>query len=78
MKLINTKLALSALGIAMLATPALAQRPEHQASQQQQQQQSQLQAPTANDVVVDGRFIGADPDPNVRLELRRDAYGSSY
>jgi hypothetical protein len=76
MKSINTKLLLSALGIAMLATPALAQRPERQASQQQQQ--SQLQAPTANDVVVDGRFIGADPDPNVRLELRRDAYGSSY
>jgi len=74
MKLINTKLLLSALGIAMLATPALAQRPEHQAPQQQ----SQLQAPTANDVIVDGRFIGADPDANVRLELRRDAYGSSY
>ena len=74
MKLIKTKLMLSVLGIAMLATPALAQRPEHQTSRQQ----SQLQAPTANDVVVDGRFIGADPDPNVRLELRRDAYGSSY
>jgi hypothetical protein len=73
MKLINTKLVLSAVGIAMLATPALAQRPVHQASQQQ----SQLQASTANDVIVDGRLVGADPDANVRLELRRDAYGSS-
>lgn len=33
MKAFNTKLALSALAIAMLATPALAQKSHHQASQ---------------------------------------------
>ena len=28
-----------------------------------------------NEVIVGGKVIGADPDPNVRLQLRRD-YGS--
>jgi hypothetical protein len=36
MKSLNMKLALSALGIAMLATPALAQRPRHVSHQQVQ------------------------------------------
>jgi hypothetical protein len=36
MKTIHTKLALAAVGIAMLATPALAQRPHHQVQQQYQ------------------------------------------
>jgi hypothetical protein len=39
MKSFNTKLTLAALGIAMLATPALAQRPHRQQSQQQLQYQ---------------------------------------
>jgi hypothetical protein len=73
MKTLNTKLAVAALGLAMLATPALAQRP-YQASQHQ----TQTQAPVADEVIVDGRVIGADPDANVRLELRRDAYQSEY
>jgi hypothetical protein len=38
MKSLNMKLALSAIAIAMLATPALAQRPHHQASSQRQEQ----------------------------------------
>lgn len=29
-------------------------------------------------VIENGRVIGADPDPNVRLELRRDALSSDY
>jgi hypothetical protein len=37
MKALNTKLALAAVGIAMLATPALAQKPRHQIQQQQYQ-----------------------------------------
>jgi len=40
MKSLNTKLALAALGIAMLATPALAQRQHHQTQQQTQYQYS--------------------------------------
>jgi hypothetical protein len=42
MKLLNTKLALSVLGVALLATPALAQRTRHQASQEQMQYQEPL------------------------------------
>jgi hypothetical protein len=29
-------------------------------------------------VVVNGRYIGRDPDPNVRLELTRDADMSAF
>jgi hypothetical protein len=43
MKSFNTKLALAALGIAMLATPALAQRQHHQT-------QSQVQSAPVNDL----------------------------
>ena len=34
MKALSTKLVLSAIGFALLATPAFAQRPQHQASPQ--------------------------------------------
>lgn len=40
MKSLNTKLVLSVLGIAMLATPAFAQRPHRQQAQQQMQYQA--------------------------------------
>ena len=36
MKSLKTKLMLSAVGIALLATPALAQKPHHQTSRQQE------------------------------------------
>ncbi len=36
MKSLKTKLMLSAVGIALLATPALAQKPHHQAPRQQE------------------------------------------
>jgi hypothetical protein len=39
MKSLNTKLMLSALGVALLATPAFAQRPHQQLSNQQSQLQ---------------------------------------
>jgi hypothetical protein len=29
-------------------------------------------------VVEDGKVIGQDPDPNVRLELRRDYYSLDH
>jgi hypothetical protein len=37
-----------------------------------------MQNPIADEVIVNGRVIGADPDANIRLELRRDAYQSDY
>jgi uncharacterized protein YdeI (BOF family) len=51
MKSLTTKFALSALAVAMLATPALAQKPRRQTSQQQTQQ---FQGPN-NDIVQPGQ-----------------------
>jgi hypothetical protein len=45
MKSINTKLALSAVAVALLATPAFAQRPHHQTAEQQQAQMQNLSEP---------------------------------
>jgi hypothetical protein len=42
MKSLNMKLVLSALGIALLATPALAQRPQHRQVSHQVQTQGQI------------------------------------
>ncbi len=70
MKTLNTKLVLSALGIALLATPAFAQKPHRQAAHQV----TQTVAP--NGVDFQGRAIGADPDANIRSELSRDVGNS--
>jgi hypothetical protein len=57
---------LSALGIAFLATPAFAQDP-HRWSHT-----TPFQGPSIEEVIFDGRVIGADPDPRIRSELLRD------
>jgi len=31
-----------------------------------------------NDVIVNGKVVGADPDANVRLQLRRDAGSENH
>ncbi|HEU5274193.1 MAG TPA: hypothetical protein VFU97_11070 [Xanthobacteraceae bacterium] len=63
----NSKFALSALGLAMLiATPAFAQKPAHRAAP----------APYASATapMADGQFVvGTDPDPSIRFELLRDS-----
>jgi hypothetical protein len=35
-------------------------------------------AAAENEVVVGGKIIGADPDANVRLQLRRDAGSEGF
>jgi hypothetical protein len=63
----NTKFALSALGLAMLiATPAFAQKPAHRAA-------PAPYASAAAPVIADGQYVGADPDPSIRFELQRDS-----
>ncbi len=63
----NTKTALSALGLAMLiATPALAQKPAHRAPA------AAYASATPLVVAPEGRVIGTDPDPSIRFELGRD------
>jgi hypothetical protein len=55
MKSLKTKLMLSAVGIALLATPALAQKPHHQAARQQEMQSQDSYIGTyPNDGLVTG------------------------
>ena len=64
----NTKFALSALGLAMLiATPAFAQKPAHRAAP------APYASAAAPVIVSDGQYVGADPDPSIRSELQRDS-----
>jgi hypothetical protein len=64
----NSKFALSALGLAMLiATPAFAQKPAHRAA-------PAPYASAAVPVMANGQFVlGTDPDPSIRFELLRDS-----
>ena len=71
MKPLNTKLVLSALGIALFATPAFAKRQYHTVAHP-----AQLQG-LYNSVAPDTRGVGTDPDPQIRSELSRDAGQSS-
>jgi hypothetical protein len=60
MKSLSTKLVLSALGLALLAGPAVAQQPADQYPVDQYK------------VVVRGHIVGADPDAQIRSQLSRE------
>jgi hypothetical protein len=60
MKSLSTKLNLSALGLALLAGPALAQKPADQYPVDQYR------------VIVRGQIVGADPDAQIRTQLSRE------
>ena len=65
----------AAMGLlAALATPVLAQGSHIDA----RQSHAREAAAPADAVVVGGKVVGQDPDLNVRLELKRDAYVSEY
>ena len=58
---------------ALVATPALAQTKRTTGQQQTQQQvQQKHSANPRNDVYVNGRYIGSDPDAFIRLQLQND------
>jgi len=59
----NAKLLLSALGLALIATPAVA-APNDQAASSYR--------PSANTVIVEGKVVGADPDARIRSALTRE------
>jgi hypothetical protein len=63
---------LTAIGLtAMLVAPALAAPARHHDGRPSHAQS----ATVPSDVVVyGGQVIGQDPDPNVRLQIRRDAF----
>jgi len=66
---------------AVIASPALAQTARHapaQPSAQPEQSYGRVEAQPrtavpGSEVYEGGRYLGADPDPNVRLQLRLDA-----
>jgi hypothetical protein len=63
----NLKVAMSAIALAALAAaPAVAK------SHAQERANTQPPAYVNDQVVVDGKVIGADPDAHIRIQLRRD------
>jgi hypothetical protein len=60
---------LTAFGfVALLATPALAQKPVHH--HYASGPYASVVAP--GPIVEDGHYVGTDPDQNIRFELERD------
>jgi len=58
---------------ALIAAPALAQTTRAPAQYQRSYGRSDIPHAASPYSVYDGNnYLGADPDPNVRLELRRD------
>ena len=66
MRSLNTKLVFSALGVALLATPAIAGNTH---PQPQGQRTTLIDNSTSDDVVVHDRVVGRDPDLRIRGEL---------
>ena len=65
----TNKTLLTALGfVALLATPALAQKPAHHYASGPYASTA-MPAPAA---IEEGRSVGTDPDANIRSELQRD------
>jgi hypothetical protein len=84
----KTLVAMVALA-AVIASPALAQTSRRAPAQQQYQYQSQYdqsygrtegqyRSGGSNDVYEGRQYLGTDPDPNVRLDLRRDYEGRDF
>jgi hypothetical protein len=80
-------LVIAAALAAVVASPALAQTAQRHATPQQmypsQYDQTvgrteQPRSPTGNTVYDNNQYLGADPDPNVRLDLRRDYEGRDF
>jgi hypothetical protein len=80
----NKVLTTTFLFAAFAASPALAQSTEHTAKSRAPAAQAQPSAPPSangafvyNDpyvVVLGNQVVGRDPDPNIRLQLKRDPY----
>jgi opacity protein-like surface antigen len=79
-------LVIAAALAAVVATPALAQTAQRRAAPQLYPSEydrtvgrtEQPRAATGNSVYDNNQYLGADPDPNVRLDLRRDYEGRDF
>jgi hypothetical protein len=72
---IGTSLAVATVAAALAATPGFAaQRHMQAAGSYTAGSNAYAAAPASSPVViVDGRVVGADPDPSIRLQLLKDA-----
>jgi opacity protein-like surface antigen len=80
-------LVIAAALAAVVASPALAQTAQRRVTPQQMYQSQydqtvgrteQPRATNGNTVYDNNQYLGADPDPNVRLDLRRDYEGRDF
>jgi hypothetical protein len=79
-------LVIAAARAAVAASPALAQTAQRRAAPQMYPSQydqtvgrtEQPRATNGNTVYDNNQYLGADPDPNVRLDLRRDYEGRDF
>ena len=79
-------LVIAAALAAVAASPALAQTAQRRAVPQLYPSQydqtvgrtEQPRATNGNTVYDNNQYLGADPDPNVRLDLRRDYEGRDF
>ena len=59
---------------AMIASPALAQT----TTPQRTEASASDQGSRPSDVYVGGRYVGSDPDPNIRAQLPREHGGTEW
>jgi len=79
-------LVIAAALAAVVASPALAQTAQRRAASQMYPSQydqtvgrtEQPRSTNGNTVYDNNQYLGADPDPNVRLDLRRDYEGRDF
>jgi hypothetical protein len=79
-------LVIAAALAAVVASPALAQTAQRRATPQMYPSQydqtvgrtEQPRSTNGNVVYDNNQYLGADPDPNVRLDLRRDYEGRDF
>ena len=80
-------LVIAAALAAVVASPALAQTAQRHATPQQMYpsqydqpvgRTEQPRSTNGNTVYDNNQYLGADPDPNVRLDLRRDYEGRDF
>ena len=80
-------LVIAAALAAAVASPALAQTAQRHATPQQTYpsqydetvgRTEQPRSTNGNTVYDNNQYLGADPDPNVRLDLRRDYEGRDF
>jgi hypothetical protein len=75
---LGTSLVLATVAATLVASPSFAATRHVRAVQSYTAAQSYAAAPgygyaSAPVVIVDGQVVGADPDPNIRLQLMKDA-----